>query len=171
MNELARQYALAAFSHAFETNAVELFQSRWQDVIQAFDNQALAFFNHPKMTKQEKKQVIESVVSDPLSKHLLFVLIDNHRLNLLHEIAFEYDRLVLSMNAIMEITVYSKQPLSEAQTHQFTERFHNQYHRTIHLINVVDESIIAGYRISYDGFVIDETINRQLDNLKQSLLK
>ncbi len=171
MNYVASQYAMAAFSLAGETKRWKEFKIAWDETVSAFDANTLKFFIHPGIAKVEKKKVIEKVVPNELVKNLFFVLIDNRRLDLLDQIGLEYSALLNKMNQTLEVTVYSKMALNETQLNQLKTKLTTEHQRDIKIINVIDSSIIAGYKFEYEGFVIDETVNRQLDNLKQHLKK
>lgn len=75
------------------------------------------------------------------------------------------------MNRTLDVTVYSKMALSEGQINQIKTKLVAEHQREIKIMNIIDSSIIAGYKYEYEGYVIDETVNRQLDNLKQHLKK
>ena len=171
MNYVASQYAMAAFSLAGETKSWKEFKIAWDETVTGFDANTLKFFIHPGISKTEKKKVVEKVVVHELVKHLLFVLIDNRRLDLLSEISQEYLTLLNNMNRTLDVTVYSKMALSEGQINQIKTKLVAEHQREIKIMNIIDSSIIAGYKYEYEGYVIDETVNRQLDNLKQHLKK
>jgi F-type H+-transporting ATPase subunit delta len=171
MNYVASQYAMAAFSLAGDTKSWKEFKTVWDQTILSIDQETLKFFIHPGIKKTEKKKVVDNIISNPLVKHLFFVLIDNRRLDLIHEISVEYNALLNKMNQTLEVTVYSKLALTEVQATSLKKRLFEQHQREISLNNVIDSTIIAGYKYEYEGYVIDETVNRQLDNLKTHLKK
>jgi F0F1-type ATP synthase delta subunit len=75
------------------------------------------------------------------------------------------------MNQTLEVSVYSKNVLNEAQIQSIKTRLVSEHQRDIIIKNVIDSTIIAGFRYEYESFIIDETVNRQLDNLKTHLKK
>lgn len=171
MNYVASQYAMAAFSLAGETKDWKAFQEAWDITLQTFDQETMKFFMHPGINKTDKKKVVENSVSNSLVKNLLFVLIDNRRLDLLKDISEEYNALINKMNQTLEVSVYSKNVLNEAQIQSIKTRLMSEHQRDIIIKNVIDSTIIAGFRYEYESFIIDETVNRQLDNLKTHLKK
>jgi len=171
MNYVASQYAMAAFSLAGETKSWKEFKVAWDETVTGFDANTLKFFIHPGISKTEKKKVVEKVVPNELVKHLLFVLIDNRRLDLLSEISQEYLALLNNMNRTLEVSVFSKTALTESQMNQIKTKLIKEHQREVKIINIIDSKIIAGYKYEFEGYIIDETVNRQLDNLKQHLKK
>lgn len=171
MNYVASQYAMAAFSLAGETKSWKEFIEVWDQNVLSFDEETLHFFIHPGIKKADKKKVVDNTVNHPLVKHMLFVLIDNRRLDLIQDISKEYHELLNKMNQTLEVTVYSKIALTDSQVASLKKRLMSEHQREIIIKNVIDSTIIAGYRFEYEGYIIDETVNRQLENLKTHLKK
>lgn len=171
MNYVASQYALAAFSLACEKQQETSFKTLWDQTISGFDELTLKFFIHPAITKEQKKAVISQTIQDDLVKNLLYVLIDNRRLEILQAISDEYAVLLNNRTKIMDVTVHTKTAMTESQLTQLNEKLAKEHRREIKIINRIDSNIIAGMKIEYEGYVIDETVNRQLDDLKMHLKK
>ncbi len=171
MNYVASQYALAVFSLACEQNLELSFKTAWDQTLAGFDDEVMKFFKHPNISKSEKKAVVEKTVADNLVKNLLFVLIDNRRLELLHAISEEYLTLLNNRQKTMDVIIYSKQPMSPSHIDQLAISMGKQHKRLVKIDNRIDASIIAGIRIEYEGYVIDETVNRQLNDMKMHLKK
>jgi F-type H+-transporting ATPase subunit delta len=171
MNYIANQYALAVFSLACEQNTEKAFLSEWTKIIDSLDENTLKFFIHPGISKNDKKQVVDHSIENTLVKNLLFVLIDNRRLDLLQAIATEYLQLLNNRQKILEVKVYSKNALTNDQILNLKEKLAKEHQREIKIINQMDSNIIAGIKLEYEGYIVDETLNRQLDDLKTHLKK
>lgn len=169
MGYVAFQYAEALFSLALEKNQVDLIHDGLKaiDVIQ--DEDVYKFLNHPKVHKRDKKKVFEKGLENQLLKNFMFVLIDNNRIDLIVEVLDEYQKLVDNQNKIMNVTVFSQKLLSISDLNKLKNNLAMKHGRKVKIENVVDETIIGGLRIEYEGNVMDNTINNYLETLKHNL--
>lgn len=171
MSYVAFQYAEALFQLAFEEDRVTELQQAYKALIEGLDDDIRRFLRHPKVTKNDKKEILGQVVDDTLLRHFLFVLIDNVRIDLLEDCLSELNAIINHQNKVMDVTVYSKQPLRSDDMKALQANIGKKHNRTVRLENVVDPSIIGGIRIEYEGHVLDQTINHYLHALKHNLTK
>ncbi|HQN74682.1 MAG TPA: ATP synthase F1 subunit delta [Bacillota bacterium] len=169
MIDVERQYARALFSLALEKEAVESTYQDLTDFINALDNQAKLFFLHPKIEIANKHQVIQKVGKNSLVINFLKVLLDNSRFELLPAIATEYQELINEMNETVEVMVYAKNELSATNIKKIKKKLQNKLLKNVVIKQTINESIIGGFKIEYQGQVIDETINSSLNMLKKTL--
>ncbi|MBU1145103.1 MAG: ATP synthase F1 subunit delta [Firmicutes bacterium] len=169
MTSIHEEYAKSIFSLAMESNQLNEFQAGFLAFTEAIDEKTMQFFNHPKISKNEKKQVIEHSVKLTLLKHFLFVLIDNERMNVIPSIFYSFSELIDDLNKIKKVQVYSKKVLSDDQRKALLVQLEKDTYHKIELEEIIDDSIISGFRLEYDGLVKDETSNRQLEDLKSNL--
>lgn len=169
MNGKAFEYALAIFSLAVERrveqstfDSLETFQS-------ALTAEMKKFFRHPAIEKAAKKQVLESSVFEPLLRNFLFLLIDNQRFEQLHEIVKEYRLLLQQQNRQLVLKVFSKAPLSQDTLQALKTKYARDTNRVVLIENILDSTIIAGIRLEFDGYVLDQSINHYLDDLTKQL--
>ena len=137
----------------------------------SIDEQTYKFFAHPKIEKENKMKVIEQVTSDSLLIHFLKVLVENDRIPLIDSITMSYQEILDELHKVMQVKVISGNPLKKENIKKIKDKLSKSYGRTIELETVIDPSIIGGFRLEFEGNIIDETINKQLDNLKSSLLE
>jgi F-type H+-transporting ATPase subunit delta len=69
----------------------------------------------------------------------------------------------------MHVTVYSKKALTQSEKERLITRLKKKHNRDIELKNMLDESIVGGLKVEYEGYVLDDTINNYLQNLKATL--
>lgn len=169
MTDVERQYARALFSLALEKEAVESTYQDLTDFINALDDQAKLFFLHPKIEIANKHQVIQMVGKNSLVINFLKVLLDNSRFELLPAIATEYQELINEMNETVEVMVYAKNELSATNIKKIKKKLQNKLLKNVVIKQTINESIIGGFKIEYQGQVIDETINSSLNMLKKTL--
>lgn len=171
MTGIAHQYALAVFSLADEAGRADTFLDDLTHFAEGLDEKTQSFFIHPKIARQDKQNVLDTAVKDPLLANFLKVLVDNQRFSLINAILLAYREILDNRHKVMHVLIYSNQPLSEENLKKITNKLSKRYHRTVESEHFIDTSIIGGVRIEFEGNVIDETINRQLENIKSSLLE
>jgi len=116
-------------------------------------------------------KVVEETAQDSLLIHFLKVLIENDRIPLIDAITMAYKDILDDIHKVMQVKVLSKTPLKKENINKIKEKLSKTYGRTVELETVIDPSIIGGFRLEFEGNIIDETINKQLDYMKSSLLE
>jgi F-type H+-transporting ATPase subunit delta len=171
MSYVAVQYAEALLGLSSESNKVEEVLEDYKNFNAALDEEIYKFLNHPKISKKNKKEIINNTVENSLLKNFICVLIDNSRIDLLEDCFNEYIKIVNNQNKVMNVFAYTGKELSNEQMTQLVSNLGKKHNRKIELVNIVDVSIVGGIRIEYDGNVLDETINNYLQGLKANLTK
>ena len=171
MGYIAFQYAEALHNIAVESNTVKSLLDDFKTISELIDEEIYKFLNHPKISKKNKKEIIQNSIENDLLMRFMFVLIDNSRISLLKECFSEFEKIVDSANKVMNIQVFSKKMLSVEEMNQLNTNLKKRHKKKIILDNIVDQAIIGGLRIEYDGMILDDTINNYLDNLKFKLTK
>ena len=171
MSYVAFQYAEALFSLAKETSQIEDVLTEFKVIKKAFDFEIYQFLVHPKIKKQDKKDLISKFVNNSLLRRFIFVLIDNSRIEILDDVLDEFEKLIDNQNKTMKVQVYSHKLLSPGQKKQLADNLEKKHNRKIELENIVDKSIVGGLRLEFEGMVLDDTINNYLNSLKANLTK
>lgn len=169
MSVLGFQYAEALFDLANENSLVEEIKNSFGSFLKASGTELMDFMNHPKIQKSVKKEMIDDLELDKLLTHFLYVVIDHDRYELLQEIFDEYEKIIHRQNKVMDVRVYSKKKLTKAEKDRLISRLEKKHNRKIKLSNIVDETIVGGLKVEYEGYVLDDTINNYLQNLKATL--
>lgn len=171
MTGIANQYALAVFSLAKEIGKEKEYLPILENFSKGVSKETQKFFAHPKISITEKKAMLEKVVDDALLLNFLKVLVDNDRFSLVESIALSYKDILDNLNKIMTVKVISKTALTKINLNKIVKRLETTYHKKIVIEEMIDKTIIGGFKIEFEGNVIDETINRQLADLKSSLVE
>lgn len=171
MDYIAFQYAEALFQLAGEQKSVDQTLKDLQELVGALDTDFYMYMEHPNMKKKEKRALIEKIVPTPLIKHLCFVLVENQRMRLLPDVLEEYVGLINQKEQVMDVDVFTKTPLTEEETANLVTSLENRFHKKVRLHNTVDESIIGGVRLEYNGAVLDDTVNHYFKALQARLTK
>lgn len=171
MTDTARQYALAVFSLAKDKKEIDSFQKSLKSFIESLTEKDHLFFEHPRFSKQEKKSVIEKLNLTPLLTNFLNVLIDNERFEELSSIYYAYKDIVIHQDDLLNVLVYSKTKLSEQEKIRIVQKLEKDYSRKVIMTEMIDKTIIAGYRLEFEGYEIDDTVSRRLSDMVKNLKK
>lgn len=169
MKHKAFEYALAIFSLANEQNQLTTTITLLQSFLASLDDSSRGFFRHPGIDKPSKKAVIESIMHDEFVRHCLFLLIDNQRFDELEEIVEEIKLLQKKQSGIVDFIVYSKSALSPTALESIKTKYTKELNRDVRVKNMLDSTLIAGVRLEFDGYVIDQTVSHYLQDLTASL--
>jgi len=167
----SEQYAVALFSLASEAGKVESIEENLAAFHESLDSEQKRLFLHPRLSKDEKKKIIEQLSLPELIRDFLFVLIDNNRFDQIDDILEDYRALKAKRHELLHVIIYSKRSLSEKRQQSLKDAFEKRYQREVTVENRVDDSIIGGLRFEFDGKVIDDTVNRDLARLRSRLTK
>ena len=121
--------------------------------------------NNPRVKKDDKKEIINELFDSSIYRDFLMVLIDNDRINLLEEIKDDYLSILNNDDKIVDVKVYSSELLSESYLDSLKEKLEKRIESKVRLINLIDDEIIGGIRITYDSKEIDLTVNKRFDDL------
>jgi len=171
MTGIAYQYALAVFSLAKESGNEEKFLDELKKFADSLDESTEKFFIHPKIEMKDKVDVLNKAVKDHLLGNFLKVLVENDRFMIIKAVVMAYQDILDNIHKVMNVMIFSNKPLTETNIVKIKNKLSKTYNRTIEVKTAIDDKIIGGFRIEFEGNIIDETINRQLDDMRSSLLE
>ncbi|MGS0973236.1 MAG: ATP synthase F1 subunit delta [Candidatus Izemoplasmataceae bacterium] len=171
MDYIAFQYAEALFQLATEKDNIDEILTDFRELVDVLDQDFYMFMEHPNMKRVQKQSLIKRIVKPLLIQHLCFVLVDNHRINLLPDVLEAYVGLINLKERVMDVDVYSKKPLSEKEMNGLVVSLEKRFSNTVRLHNTVDDRIIGGVRLEYNGAILDDTVNHYFKALQTRLTK
>ena len=171
MSAVSDQYAVALFELGLETNQLEDLKKTYELFTQGLDESTMEFFLHPKISKQEKKILVNQFKLPSLFRDFLYVLIDNNRFENIKEIHEQLKQLLIQMKNQMVVKVYSKARLTEQKVAEIKSQFESKYNRNVIIETIVDDTIVGGLKYEFAGIVLDNTVNQHLSHIKAYLGK
>ncbi len=174
---VSQTYGEALFEVAMEEQKADIFLTEAQDILATLEQnpQLDKLMKHPKISKQEKEQVIEEIFQSQLSKEMtgfIKLLVNKERYNELPKIlAYLIERIkeekkigVAFVTTAVELSEEKKQSVKMRllQTTQYKEMEMNYS---------VDESLIGGMVIRIKDRVVDSSVRTQLEEMKKQLLQ
>ncbi len=169
-----KPYAKALLDLSKENNIdINQIVSELQLVNSYFDEEFISFLNNPKISKDNKKEVFNKAFNN-LNKNVfavLMVLIDNNKIVYLGEVINELLSLIDEVNNVVTVEVISISKLSEIEKLSITNYFIKKLNKKITLKEVIDEKLVGGLVIKYEGKIIDGSLFTKQESLKEYLKK
>jgi F-type H+-transporting ATPase subunit delta len=170
---IARPYARAAFESAQQAGAL----ASWGDVLARAsavigDARVVPLLDSPRVTHAALVDFvceIAGVGADAHQRNFLQLLAENRRLELLPEIALQYEALRADVENTVEVTVTSAQALTPEQSAKFAAALQKRLKRTVRLHAEVDPALIGGAIVRAGDFVVDGSLRGRVARLANSM--
>lgn len=168
-----KEYAKALYELAEEQKCVSVIEEELKAISNiCSDEDTMKFFLAPSIQLEDKKKVVLKSFKgfNETLINFLFVLLDNRRFDLIHNINNEFTQIILNKNEILPIKLISANKLDKNQIDKITLsirlRFNN---KKLRVENIVDESLIGGIKILANDTEIDLSTKNSILELKESL--
>ena len=172
---VADVYANALFSLALEENALDTYEPEVQLIHDLFidDAEFLAVMNHPQISSEEKITIMENVFKGKITDSILGLFVLIFRKNRESSIMEILKLFIIKAKAHREVViakVVSAVALTDTQLNEIKDKLSKNLNRQVEVEATVDASLIGGMKVNVDGKVIDGTVKKQIDDLKNNLL-
>lgn len=170
---LARPYANAAFDIAHESGSLD----RWSRMLAHLSAASGApkvreMIASPSLPSEAKAHQLADVMGDELDqagRRFLMVLADNKRLEVLPEIAEQFEVLKAEAEKTLDVEIISAVELEPGEQDALVGALGRRYSQDIHVTTRVDESLVAGAIIRAGDTVIDGSVRGKLEKLHATL--
>jgi len=175
MEEVAQVYSRSLFEVAKEHGNLD----RIRDELAVFadalaQNRDLAvFFFSPYFSTQEKEDGLARVVvdADPTFVNFLQVLLENHRLPLIHRIRRQVDVLWDHENKRLPVEVTSAVALDRSVVEALEVRIREQTGQNVQLESKVDPDILGGIVLRVGNSILDASVRNRLEQLRREVAR
>ena len=173
MDELARVYARALFEVAAGQGKLDLIREQLGQFVAALNDsrELSAFFFSPYFSTQEKDEAIGRVLdgADPIFENFLHVLIENHRMPVIHRAQREYESLWEEEHKLLPVEITSAIDLDEKITRAVADKIGERTGRTIELTTRVEPDILGGIVVRVGNSILDASIRSRLEQLRRQV--
>ena len=175
MEEIAQVYSRSLFDVAKEHGQLD----RIRDELAAFadalaENRELSvFFFSPYFSTQEKEEGLSRAVvdADPRLVNFVRVLIENHRLPLIHRIRRQFEVLWDHENRRLPVEVTSAVELDRSVIEALEDRILEQTGQNVELASIVDPDILGGIVLRVGNSILDASVRHRLDQLRKEVAR
>ena len=136
------------------------------------EKQLKSLLKSPAISVVEKKSIIKNLFLDsisPLLMRFLIYLLENRREQFLERIILEYESTFNASRNIIPVKVFSAIPLTNKQISNFQQIIQTQLKKEPQIENIIDASLIGGYRVTIGFKEIDQSVKGMLQNFKKTI--
>jgi len=168
---LARRYAQAIFE--LDKDRIAEWQSDLEKVISLGQDATIAaYLENPNIHFKDKARLLHERLGDvaPMMLNLVYLLLARSRLDMLPDIAAEYQRLVDSYRGIERAEVTTAVPLDDEDRRNLSQKLSDITGKKVIIEpEYVDTSLIGGVIVRVAGKLLDGSTQGKLAALKKEL--
>ena len=171
---IARRYAGAMFELARKQNTMDRTLDDVKHIAELFSQRKLAYLlREPKIPAQRKETALRQALASkvlPTSLNLALLIVQRELVDVMPNIATEFEKLVLDYRnqAIAEVTTAAQ--LDDAQKAIVKKALEHKTGKSIIMQTRVDPSILGGVVARVGDEIIDGSVRNRLHILQQQLL-
>ena len=176
MKKLSKEYAVSLFSIALEDQKEEQYFEELRSVVSLLDEspEYYELLSSPELSREERVSLLASSFGGALSEYVLSflkLLCEAAAFKLLPECAAEYEKLLRAHNRTEEVKVTSSVALTDEEKEKIKERAERLEKRRCEMRFFVDPSILGGVIIETESSVIDGSLRKSLQEIKEVIKK
>jgi len=173
-NLISKRYAQALFEAGLELNKLKEFKDDFSFVTDILyrETELRNILSHPKVSKDEKKKLLNNIFNGRISIEILnflYVLVDKRRESEIMEINREFIRLFNEHENLIEVTAITSVLMDDNIKNKLRITLENKLNKKVQLKNVVDKNIIGGVLLNIGNKVIDGTVKGQLLEIEKAI--
>ena len=175
MEEIAQVYARSLFEVARDQDKIDEIRQQigeFADAIEA-DRSLSTFFFSPYFSTEEKKDGLHKAVegADPIFLNFLELLLEKHRMPVIHRIRRDYDALWREERKLLPVQVSSAVKLDEELIRSLGERIGQATGREVDLTAEVQPDLIGGIVLRVGNSILDASIRNRLEQLRRQVAR
>jgi len=170
--KVARKYNLALYFTALERKSVEEVKKDLVDIKKSIEGskELSNFILTPVISAEKKTKVFEAMFSgkvNELTLRFLVYLCEKNRINLLYDITDDFESLVNEKLGVVLAKVKTAIEITDDEKKALSDKLRLFTGKEIQATYSVDPAIKGGFIASVDDKIIDASILRQLELLKE----
>ena len=172
MKDTSKAYGEALFAIAMEKNKVQEYAQQLETIEEVLKEtpQYPMYLATPALPLSERLLAIDEAFGKELSEDvvsLLKLLCENNYITKLSEIIKEFFKLEMAVSNTITVTITSKIPLTEEQKEKLVQKLEDKYRKHICPIYQIDEALIGGFTVTTEDYVIDGSVQKRLQRMKE----
>ncbi len=174
---LARRYAKAVIELGQANNNADRMGSDLRSLAKAMKDSAelQSVLTNPAIRRADRRRVIDGLLQAigalPLSKNLVYLLLDSERMSSVPDISREVDAMIEAKSGRITAEITSARPLEMAQLTEITVALEKLSGKKVTVTKREDESLLGGVVAKLGDKVYDGSLRTQLRNLRDELTK
>lgn len=171
---LANKIGYSLFEVAKENDSLEQVSYELNEVAKVINENSdfVTLMNNPNIEKIKKINLIDASFSG-VNKYVVNVvkiLAGNLQISLINFVLEQFTELFNRYSNSVVVKVESASPLTELQLENLKEKLKNELQlEKVELNNFVDESLLGGFKLTYNNKVVDASIKAKLSAIKAKI--
>ena len=170
---IAKGYGDALFEIGMEMNCLDQFKQECEVVVSTLTLELMRILAHPKVHKQEKKELLEKIYGKEINHTLLNFMkymIDKNRFSKFKEAVEEFEALYNDHFHITVAYVVSAVELSEDEKERVSSMLKQRMNQKVECRWSVDKTLLAGLRIKINDQILDNSAANRLARLREEVV-
>lgn len=173
---IARKYALALFNAARAGQRLDAVASDVEALghLDRLDGRLVRYLESPKELTSAKEELIDRALRgrvDPVTLNFLHLVLRKKRASLLETIFAEFMKMVRRHRGILRVRVTSAVALEGPEQQRLQKGLDRLTGMSTELDCHVDPALMGGVVVMYEDRIIDRSVRRGLDDLREELMK
>ena len=171
---LANKIGYSLFEVARENNSLEQVSYELNEVAKVVNESSdfVTLMNNPNIEKIKKINLIDASFTG-VNKYVVNVvkiLAVNLQISLINFVLEQFTELFNKHSNSVVVKVESASPLTDVQLENLKEKLKNELQlEKVELNNFVDESLLGGFKLTYNNKVVDASIKAKLNAIKAKI--
>ena len=175
MSRVAIRYSKALFELALEKGQLSEIEKDLSSIKEIIikTEEFQKFLLNPLIQAKSKTDLLKKTFKDsinPLSMNFLILTSSKKRSEFIEEIIARFEVLALDHNNILSVQLYSAVSLNPDQIEAIQNRLEKKTGKEVRLVEIIEKSIIGGFIVKIRDSVIDYSLKRQLERLKEKMI-
>ena len=171
MTEISKEYGAALFMLACEENQKDAYAKALDVAEQAFlENPDFpALLHSPAVSKKERLAILDTVFSSVLPEQVLAffkLLCERGHILSFQEAMEAYRDLYRESERVIEAKIISAVELTDAEKEKMQKKLETMHQRSVKAEYITDASLMGGVIVEADGKVLDGSVKRRLQEIK-----
>jgi F-type H+-transporting ATPase subunit delta len=175
VEEIAEVYARSLFEVAKDQEKVDDIREQLGQFADAMneDRSLMTFFFSPYFSTEEKKDGLHKVVdgAEPIFENFLELLLEKHRMPVIHRIRRDYDELWREENKLLPVHVTTAIALDEEIVKSLADRISETTGQQVELTSEIQPDIIGGIVLRVGNSILDASIRNRLEQLRRQVAR
>ena len=172
MNNISKEYANALYELSKEENIEETINESLCIVEEILNENSkyIEFLSLKNIPKSERISNIRQLLKNRVHQYVcsfVCILCEKEEIGIINSCFDEYRKLYYSSKNIMIAKIKSAVPLSDTEKSNITSKLESYTNYKIEAQYEIDKSLIGGLSIYIDGNVMDNSIKRKLNEIKE----